>query len=79
MGSRRCSMPDKIQRPLIVIHPANDPRVGSAESDEIVEAVKKNGVPVEYVVFLDENGFTKKANQITAYKSIAAFLKPFAK
>jgi dipeptidyl aminopeptidase/acylaminoacyl peptidase len=67
---------DKIRRPLIVIQGANDPRVVKAESDEIVEAVKKNGVPVEYVVFPDEgHGFTKKANQITAYKAIAEFLQ----
>jgi dipeptidyl aminopeptidase/acylaminoacyl peptidase len=67
---------DKIRRPLMVIQGANDPRVIKAESDEIVEAVKKNGVPVEYVVFPDEgHGFAKKANQITAYESIAAFLK----
>ena len=51
-----------------------------AESDEIVAAVKKNGIPVEYVVFPNEgHGFTKVANQITAYKAISAFLKPFAK
>ncbi|HYO83235.1 MAG TPA: prolyl oligopeptidase family serine peptidase [Bryobacteraceae bacterium] len=66
---------DKIRRPLLVIQGANDPRVIKAESDEIVEAVKKNKVPVEYVVFPDEgHGFSKKANEVTAYRSIAAFL-----
>ena len=45
------------------------------ESDEIVEAVKKNGVPVEYIVFDDEgHGFTKKANEIQGYKAIREFL-----
>ena len=44
---------------------ANDPRVIKPESDDIVAAVKKNGVPVEYIVFPDEgHGFTKKKNQI---------------
>jgi dipeptidyl aminopeptidase/acylaminoacyl peptidase len=66
---------DRIERPLLVIQGANDPRVVKAESDEIVEAVKKKGIPVEYVVFADEgHGFTKKANQITAFKAIAKFL-----
>jgi dipeptidyl aminopeptidase/acylaminoacyl peptidase len=66
---------DKIRRPLIVLQGANDPRVIKPESDEIVEAVKKNGVPVEYVVFDDEgHGFTKKANEIRASQSILEFL-----
>lgn len=66
---------DKIRRPLIVLQGANDPRVIKPESDEIVEAVKKSGVPVEYVVFDNEgHGFTKKANEIRASKAILEFL-----
>lgn len=66
---------DKIRKPLIVIQGKNDPRVIKAESDDLVEAVKKNNVPVEYVVFDDEgHGFTKKKNQVTAYGAILTFL-----
>ncbi|HKY30254.1 MAG TPA: S9 family peptidase, partial [Pyrinomonadaceae bacterium] len=66
---------DKIRRPLIVLQGANDPRVIKPESDEIVEAVKKSGVPVEYVVFDNEgHGFTKKVNEIQANKAILEFL-----
>lgn len=66
---------EKIRKPLIVIQGKNDPRVIKAESDDLVEAVKKNGVPVEYVVFDDEgHGFTKKKNQIAAYSAILKFL-----
>ena len=66
---------EKIRKPLIVIQGKNDPRVIKAESDDLVEAVKKSNVPVEYVVFDDEgHGFTKKKNQVTAYGSILAFL-----
>ena len=66
---------DKITKPLIVLQGKNDPRVILAESDDIVEAVRKNGVPVEYVVFDDEgHGFTKKKNQIEGYGRILAFL-----
>jgi dipeptidyl aminopeptidase/acylaminoacyl peptidase len=66
---------DKITKPLMVLQGANDPRVIKPESDEIVEAIKrKNGV-VEYVVFDDEgHGFTKKENEMRAYKSIREFL-----
>jgi dipeptidyl aminopeptidase/acylaminoacyl peptidase len=66
---------DKIRRPLLVLQGANDPRVLKAESDDIVAAVKKNGVPVEYIVFPDEgHGFTKKKNQIEGYGAILRFL-----
>jgi dipeptidyl aminopeptidase/acylaminoacyl peptidase len=66
---------DQINRPLMVLQGANDPRVIKPESDDIVAAVQKNGVPVEYVVFDDEgHGFTKKDNQIEAWGRILAFL-----
>ena len=66
---------DKIRKPLIVLQGANDPRVIKPESDDIVAAVRKNGVPVEYVVFADEgHGFTKKKNQIEGYGAILKFL-----
>ena len=66
---------DKIKSPLMVLQGANDPRVLKVESDEIVAAARKNGVPVEYVVFPDEgHGFVKKENEIRGYSGILAFL-----
>ena len=66
---------DLIRKPLIVLQGANDPRVLKVESDEVVAAVKKNGVPVEYVVFANEgHGFTKKKNQIEGYSAVLRFL-----
>jgi dipeptidyl aminopeptidase/acylaminoacyl peptidase len=66
---------DKIRRPLMVLQGQNDPRVIKPESDDIVAAVKKNRVPVEYVVFSDEgHGFTKKKNQIEGYSGVLKFL-----
>ena len=70
----------EIRKPLIVIQGANDPRVIKPESDEIVDAVKKNGVPVEYVVFADEgHGFSKKKNNMEANRKILAFLDKYLK
>ena len=70
----------EIKKPLIVIQGANDPRVIKPESDEIVEAVKKNGVPVEYVVFADEgHGFSKKKNSMEANRKILEFLDKYLK
>ena len=66
---------EKIKKPLMVLQGANDPRVIKPESDDIVAAAKKNGVPVEYLVFPDEgHGFTKKKNQIEGWKAILDFL-----
>jgi dipeptidyl aminopeptidase/acylaminoacyl peptidase len=41
---------DKIKTPLFVAQGAKDPRVNKAESDQMVEALKKRGVTVEYMV-----------------------------
>ena len=66
---------DKITKPLIVLQGKNDPRVIKPESDEIVEAIRKKGGIVEYVVFDNEgHGFTKKENELRAYKAILDFL-----
>lgn len=71
---------DRIRRPLLVLQGANDPRVLQIESDEIVAAVRKNGVPVEYVVFPDEgHGFSKIPNQIEGYGRMLAFLDRYVK
>jgi len=64
-----------IKRPLLVIQGANDPRVLKVESDELVEAVRANGVPVEYIVFDDEgHGFANKENRIEAAEAYRDFL-----
>lgn len=69
---------DKVKKPVLVIQGANDPRVLQVESDEMVAAIKKNGVPVEYVLFPDEgHGFVKKANRITAQNAYLAFLQKY--
>jgi len=71
---------DQIRRPLIVLQGANDPRVLKVESDEVVAAVKKNGVTAEYIVFPNEgHGFTKKANQITGYNAVLRFVDQYLK
>jgi dipeptidyl aminopeptidase/acylaminoacyl peptidase len=71
---------NRIKAPLMVLQGANDPRVLKIESDEIVAAARKNGVPVEYVLFPDEgHGFVKKPNEITGYTQILAFLDKYLK
>ncbi len=71
---------ENVKHPIMVLQGANDPRVLQVESDEIVEAVKKNGVPVEYIVFPDEgHGFVKKENEIKGYGAILTFLDQYLK
>ncbi len=71
---------DKITKPFIVLQGSNDPRVLQVESDEIVAAARKNGVPVEYVIFPDEgHGFVKKENNIKASEEVLKFLDKYLK
>lgn len=71
---------DKITKPFIVLQGSNDPRVLQIESDEIVANARKNGVPVEYVIFPDEgHGFVKKENNIKASEEILKFVDKYLK
>ena len=45
---------DQIKVPMLIGQGANDPRVKKAESDQIVDAIRKNGKTVDYIVFPDE-------------------------
>lgn len=71
---------ENVTKPLLVLQGSQDPRVLKVESDEIVEGVRENGVPVEYVLFEDEgHGFVKKENQIKAYEKTLEFLDKYLK
>jgi dipeptidyl aminopeptidase/acylaminoacyl peptidase len=53
-----------IHTPILVVQGQNDPRVPITEAAQMVAAVKKNGVPLWYVVGTNEgHGFAKKVNQ----------------
>jgi acylaminoacyl-peptidase len=62
---------DNIKRPMLIFHGQNDVRCKVAESDTIVAAMQRKGIPVTYVVYPDEgHGFHKPANRL-AYIAIA--------
>ncbi len=74
---------DKIKTPLFVAQGAHDPRVNKDESDQMVEALKKRGVDVEYMVKDNEgHGFHNEENRFDFYgqmeKFLAKYLKPAA-
>jgi dipeptidyl aminopeptidase/acylaminoacyl peptidase len=67
---------DKIKVPLFIAQGANDPRVNKAESDQVVEALKKRGIEVEYMVKNDEgHGFRNQDNQYDFYGAMEKFFE----
>jgi dipeptidyl aminopeptidase/acylaminoacyl peptidase len=72
---------DRIKTPLFIAQGARDPRVNKAESDQVVEALKKRGVDVQYLVKDNEgHGFQNEENRFEFYSAMEAFfakhLKP---
>ncbi|MCS6864811.1 MAG: S9 family peptidase [Gemmataceae bacterium] len=66
---------DKITKPLLIGQGQNDPRVKMAESDQIVDALRQAGKPVEYVVYPDEgHGFVRPENRLHFFAITEQFL-----
>lgn len=69
---------DKIQKPMLVVHGANDPRVPLSEAEQLVEILKGKDVPVWYLVATDEgHGFSKKPNIDYQFYTNIQFMKQF--
>jgi dipeptidyl aminopeptidase/acylaminoacyl peptidase len=69
---------DRIQKPLLIGQGANDPRVKQAESEQIVEAMKKAGKPVEYALYTDEgHGFARPENRLHFFAIAEEFLAKY--
>jgi dipeptidyl aminopeptidase/acylaminoacyl peptidase len=66
---------DRIRIPLLIAQGANDPRVKESESEQIVAAMKTNGIDHEYLLFPDEgHGFAKPENRLKFYAAAERFL-----
>ena len=66
---------DKIKAPLFIAQGANDPRVNKAESDQMVEALKKRGIDAPYMVKDNEgHGFRNEENRFDFYGAMEQFL-----
>jgi dipeptidyl aminopeptidase/acylaminoacyl peptidase len=66
---------DKINKPLLIIQGANDPRVKQAEADQIVIALRDKGKQVSYLLAEDEgHGFSKPVNNMAMFAEIERFL-----
>ncbi len=72
------SSADRIRTPILIVQGQNDPRVPISESEQMVAALKRNNVPVWYVVGTNEgHGFAKKANQDYLQAVEVEFLRRF--
>ena len=68
----------EIATPLLVSQGLNDPRVPASESEQIVAALREQGVPVWYVLAKNEgHGFRKKVNRDYLSAATALFLQRY--
>ncbi len=66
---------EKINKPLLIIQGANDPRVKKAEADQIAIALRNKGKQVSYLLADDEgHGFAKPVNRMAMFAEIEKFL-----
>lgn len=66
---------DKIKAPLFIAQGKMDPRVNINESDQMVEALKKRGIDVPYMVKDNEgHGFQNQENKFDFYREMEIFL-----
>ena len=69
---------DKIKTPLFIAQGANDPRVKKEHSDQMVEALKKRDIAVEYMVKDNEgHGFRNEENKFDFYRTMETFLQKY--
>ncbi len=66
---------DRVVRPILIAQGMQDVRVVAAESEQMVTALKKRGVPVTYITFADEgHGFARPENRMAFYAATESFL-----
>jgi dipeptidyl aminopeptidase/acylaminoacyl peptidase len=66
---------DKIRVPLLIAQGAQDPRVSIDESDQMVAALRKHGIAVEYLVKENEGHvFRNEENRFEFYEAMERFL-----
>jgi dipeptidyl aminopeptidase/acylaminoacyl peptidase len=65
----------QIKGALLIAHGANDVRVKQSESDQIVDAMQANNLPVTYLLYPDEgHRFNRTANKISLNAVTEVFL-----
>lgn len=71
---------NKIKKPLLVVQGLNDPRVPASEAEQIVKAVRSQGLESWYLLAKDEgHGFQKKKNQSAYLQTVMMFAEKILK
>jgi dipeptidyl aminopeptidase/acylaminoacyl peptidase len=66
---------DRISKPLLLGHGANDPRCPRTEADQIATVMQSKGIPFTYVLYPDEgHGWTRLENRLSFYAVAEGFL-----
>ncbi len=69
------SYAEKVENPLMIVHGKNDQRVKQDESDQFVNKLKENNIPVHYIIYTDEgHGLSKAINRLSMYDQAERFL-----
>jgi dipeptidyl aminopeptidase/acylaminoacyl peptidase len=69
---------DRLRAPTLVLHGANDTNVPVVEAEQVVQALSRRSVPVQYVQFPDEgHGFRKLANRVRADVAIVRWFESY--
>ena len=67
---------DKIRIPMFVVQGQNDPRVPVSEAEQVVAALREQGLPVWYMNALNEgHGYRKKENRDVYQQATMMFLR----
>ncbi len=69
---------DKIKVPLLIAQGAKDPRVNVNETNQFVKELRKNKIPVNYIVHDDEgHTFRNAENRLLFYKNLESFFAQY--
>lgn len=71
---------DRITSPLLIAHGENDVRVPIAEAEQIAEALRVRGIPVEFLRYANEgHGFARIENQVESFGRAVEFFSRYLK
>lgn len=71
---------DRLTAPTIILHGAHDTNVPVGEAEQVVESLRRRGVPYEHIIFPDEgHGVTKTSNRIRAGIAIVGWFEKHLK
>lgn len=71
---------DRLKAPMVVVHGANDDNVPVSQAEQVVESLRRRGIPVEYLRFEDEgHGIRLESNRIKFQVAIIRWFEKYLK